>query len=174
MTRVELSHGLNGLFLLVFTFFAVMVTVLGLLVAVGAERIVAAGQGGSAGTYYVVGAVIALVGVFMMRISLRGMGSVAVIEIDDDRNWILRSRFGRALATVPPSEGRRFELRGQRLLVLAASVPKVQNVVDGTLFLRESHRRFRLAVSGPFTYDQALVDLGYDARAPRPGETRNL
>lgn len=172
MTRVKLAYGVTGIFLMAFAFMAVMVLALGVALAAAAQR-VAAVQGGSATSYYVGGGIVAVVGLFMLRITARNWGAVAVIDVDDDGSWVLRSRFGRFLAAVPPEVGRRFELSGRNLFILAAAVPKRQPIVEGRLVLDngDSHR---LAVSGPTTYDQALADLGYDARAPRPGESASF
>ncbi len=172
MTRAHLAHGVTGIFLIAFAFMAVMVLALGVLLCIGAGR-VAAVQGGGTGTYYAMGAVISVVGLFMLRITVRNWGAVAAIDVADDGSWTLRSRFGRVLGVVPADEGRLFELRGRTLFILAAAVPKRQPIVEGRLALR-SGGGYRLAVSGPHTYDQALADLGYEDRAPRPGESATL
>ncbi len=109
----------------------------------------------------------------MLRITARNWGAVAIIEVGDDGAWTLRSRFGHFLRVVPADQGRRFELTGRTLFILAAAVPKRQPIVEGRLVL-DSGDSYRLAVSGPTTYDQALADLGYDDRAPRPGQSASF
>lgn len=177
MKRVDLSHGLNGVFLIVFGFFAVGVLLIGALLVFGAERIAAApAVGGSAVPWYVTGAVALCIGAVMMRTTTRGVGAVAridVLERDGQVGWILYTRFGRELMKVGPDSSRRLELRGARIFILAAAVPKSQDVVEGTLVIDDEHR-FRVAVSGPHTWDHALAELGYDVRAPRPGESKTI
>jgi len=172
VTRANLAHGITGVFLMAFAFMAVMVLALGVLLLAGAQR-AAAAQGGSPSSFYIAGAVACMAGLFMLRVAVRDWGAVTVIDVGDDGTWILRSRFGRVLGVVPPDEGRRFELAGSTMLVLAAAVPRKQEIVEGRLALR-SGGGYRLAASGPMTYDRALAALGYDDRAPRPGESASL
>jgi hypothetical protein len=167
--RVALGHGLNGVFLIVFAFFAGSILGLGLLVAVFSERLAAAVEGSSATAYYVFGAVLTLLGLGMARGALRGFGAVGVIDVDADGTWTLKTRFGRTLAVVPAEQARRLELCGGVVLIVVA-VPRRQPVVDGRLHLPGLDRSFRLAASGPYTYDRALAALGYEQAAPRPGE----
>jgi hypothetical protein len=173
MRRVYFAHGLTGVFLIVFGFFAFAVLAIGLLLAVGAERIAASPDGGgSAAGYYVAGAIVTIVGLMMVRRTFRDAGAVAVIDVGEDGTWTARTRFGRVVGTIAPDQERRFELSGRELLILSAAVPRRQELVVGHLRVRSPEASFRMATSGPYTYDQALGELGYDEAAPRAGEER--
>lgn len=168
--RISLAHGLTGVFLIVYAVFALLLLALGVLLVAFADRIAAAGQGGST-IGYVVGGLVALgFALLMLRGTVRDVGAVASIEIDDGDGWTLRTRYGRIIARLEPDTPRAFELEGQRLYLLSASVPKRQDLVLGRLVAPDRPAGYRLAVSGPFTYDRALAELGYDVQAPRPGE----
>ena len=170
---MRFAHGLNGLFLILFGLFGLGVLAIGVLLAVGAERIAASPDGGGSATgYYVAGCIIAIIGLFMMWRTLRDIGAVAMIDVGEDGTWTARSRFGRVVGEVSPDRERRFELWGRELVILAAAVPRRQAIVGGNLCLRSPQLSFRMATSGPHTYDQALRDLGYEDAAPRPGEER--
>ncbi len=171
MRRVYFAHGITGIFTIVFCFFAFAVLAIGLLLAIGAERIAASPDGGGSATgYYVAGAVVTVIGLVMLRRSFRDLGAVAVIDVGEDGAWTLRSRFGRVLGTIAPEQERLFELSGRELLILAAAVPRRQELVAGHLLVRSPEAAFRMATSGPYTYDHALQELGYDQAAPRAGE----
>lgn len=169
MTRVRLAHGVTGVFLLIVAFFAVALVGLGGAIALSADRIVAAGEGGSATGYFVAGCILALIGLWLGRATLHGVGAVAIIEVGGDGTWQLRSRFGRVLGRVAAGEPRRLELEGQ-VVWIVIHVPRRQPIVRGRLIVPGSGRSWRLAISGPHTYDRALAQLGIQAPAPRPGE----
>ena len=166
--RAYLAHGLNGVFLLVFGFFAFSFLLVGVLIIIAAERAAEVQQTSELGLY-IGGAVFAVVGLLMVRSTLRNLGAVALIDAHDDGSWTLRTRFGRVVAEVPPDLDRRLELEGSELWLAASAVPRRQAVVEGRLHLHDD-RILRLAVSGPYTYDEALTALGYQVAAPRPGE----
>jgi hypothetical protein len=170
VTRVRLAHGVTGLFLVLVAFFAVALIGLGVAIALAADRIVAAGEGGSATGYTVAGSILAFIGLWLGRATLHGVGAVAVIEVAGDGSWQLRSRFGRVLGRVPADQPRRLELEGQ-VVWIVVHVPRRQPIVRGRLIVPAAERSFRLAISGPHTYDRALAQLGIPAAAPRPGET---
>lgn len=168
--RVSLAHGITGVFLIVYAIFALLLLLLGVLLVVFSDRIAAAGQGGSTIGYLVGGLVASGFALLMLRGAVRDVGAVAAIEIDDGDRWRLITRYGRSIAVLDPDTPRAFQLEGQRLYLLAASVPKRQDLVLGKLVVPDVPGGYRLATSGPFTYDRALAELGYEVRAPRPGE----
>ena len=101
--------------------------------------------------------------------TLRNVGAVAVIDVAQDGAWTLQTRFGRTLAVIPPDTERRLEMTCSEVWLVAGAVPRRQAVVTGRVHLVDG-RRLKLAESGPYAYDNALAELGYDASAPRPGE----
>jgi hypothetical protein len=137
-----------------------------------AERIVATqGQGSPIG-YYIAGVVMAIVGMLMVHRAFRHAGAVSAIDVAGDGGWTLLSRFGRTLGVVRGDETRSLELTCETIILWSSAVPKRQDLSSGVLVVGE--RRWKLATSGPDAYDRALGELGYQARAPRPGESLTL
>jgi hypothetical protein len=169
--RVVLAHSAAGAFAVVLCVFAAGAVAIGLLLALGADRVAAAQPGTSPAAMYVIGALFALVGLRGLWWAIRSLSAVAAIRVEDDGSWTLLSRFGRTLGRVGATQACRLALAGFRVYLVAGAVARRQEVVRGTLTVVADGRRYRLAESGPVSYDGALAALGYQVAAPRPGQT---
>jgi hypothetical protein len=167
--RVKLAHGLNAAALVVLAVFAVALVAIGIAVALGAERFHEAQPQTSTTAFYASGAVTAVIGILFLIPVVRGWGVVSSIDLAADGGWKLRSRFGRPMGEVAAETERRIELVGRHGIVWSGAIFRREPRVGGTLIVGEE-TRYRLAISGPVTYERAISELGYDAAAPRPGE----
>ena len=167
--RVKLAYGLNAAGLILLAVFAVALVGIGIAVAVGAERFHEAQPQTSASAFYASGAITAIIGVVFLVPVMRGWNAVGSIDLDADGGWTLRSRFGRAMGQIAPETDRRFELTGCYRIAWSGAVFRREPKVAGVLIVGDE-ARFRLAMSGPATYDKAISELGFDAAAPKPGE----
>jgi hypothetical protein len=144
--------GLGGLFL-------------GSMLAASAWR-VARVTGGSPEAYLIGGGTLVLVSLWVTIRALQRWTAIRAIEIRDDA-WTLRDFLGRTRvigAELPIS----LELRGRLVVWTFGAAPRRQDVVDG--YIASGSTRWRLASSGPVTYDALLKEAGLADKAPRRGE----
>jgi hypothetical protein len=169
MTRVQLSTRAATAFIWLLVVFAAGGMVVGALLAGGAHN-VARAQGGSAVTYMVSGAVMGVVGAIVLAYARRQLGAVREIVVDE-RGWTLIDRRGKTITLAP---GARVELllRCRREVYSINGIPRIRDAVDGVL--RSGAVEKRLAQSGPFTYGEALPQLGIHAAVPARGHTDRL
>jgi hypothetical protein len=173
--RVHLTHGLNSGFLIVLALFGVGMIGIGIAVAVFADAIHQAQPESSELQWYVSGAVVAVIGILMVRPVLSNWGAVAAIDVDSDGSWDLISRFGRVIDSVDEDDERALELHGVTTLVISAGfAPRRRELVRGYLVCGDDDTSYKLAQASPDLYDGVLDELGYDAHAPRPGEELSL
>ena len=173
--RIQLTHGLNSGFLIVLAVFGVAMIGIGIAVAVFAGAIHQAQPETTELQWYFSGAVVAIIGVLMVRPVLSNWGAVAAIDIESDGSWDLISRFNRVIDSVAEEDERALELHGVEALVVSAGVAlRRRALVRGYLVFGDDDASYKLAPASPELYDSALDELGYDAHAPRPGEELSL
>lgn len=146
------------------TLFGVGGLVLGGLLAASAWR-VARVTGGSPEAYLAGGSVLVLVSLWVTFRALQRWGAIREIDVTGGA-WAMRDFLGRshAIASDAPVS---LELRGRRVVWTFGAAPRIQDVVDG--FVASGSRRWRLASSGPVTYDALLREVGASGEAPRRG-----
>ncbi len=166
MTRVELAPRAATAFIGLLMVFAVGGMVIGALLAGGAHN-VAKVQGGSAITYMISGAVMGVVGAIVLAYARRQLGAVREILVDE-HGWTLIDRRGKTV-TLGPGASVELLLKCRREVYSFNGIPRIRDVVDGVL--RSGPTEKRLAPSGPFTYGEALPQLGIQAAAPARGHT---
>lgn len=170
MSRVaRLASPLGTAALLALALLAAGLVAIGALLALAAPRVAALGAGAGPTSLVAAGVVLALGGTWLAVRTAGSLRAIAAIELSDDGAWLLRGRFGGARASVAPAARRLVSLRGYRLHFIRPGGYGRNDVVDGTLAL-DGGGRFRLAASGPTTWDAALATLGHRGPAPRPGE----
>jgi hypothetical protein len=165
------AHKANAVALWVFALFGLVVAGFGAALALLSGRVNDVRPDLPALSLIVVGVVAAVIGGWMLVRGVRGLGAVSSIEIDGDGNWILRSFTG-VRGTIPAAEGCRIELRGYRVISSVTSFRR-DDVVAGRVTF-DSGKSFRLARSGPHTFNEALAVLGAEPVAPAPGETATV
>ena len=147
------------------TLFAAAGLLIGGLLIGGAARVAAVTHGSATG-YHIGGGAILLVAALALAWAWRQWGAIRAVDVEDDGTWRLLAR-GRARATIPPGQPVTIALRGTWTAFSFGAVPRLRDLVEGVLVA--GSRRWRLAPSGPVTYDEVLRGLGAHGAAPRRG-----